>query len=1094
MRTSHKGLLTIFLALVVQLSFAQEKTVTGTVTDQSSLPLPGVNILVQGTTNGTQTDFDGNYSISADEGDTLLFTYIGQADKAETVGASNTVNVQMVEDAQALDEVVVTALGISREKQALGYATTQVSGDEVNTARETNFVNSLSGKVAGLDVKKSSSLGGSSNIILRGYTSLTGNNQPLFVVDGTPIGNSSNATNSNVLADDDQTTGRGGYDYGNAAMDINPEDIESINVLKGAAASNLYGSRAANGVIIITTKTGQRSKGLGVTINSGVTMANYDPDTFPKYQNQYGAGYGPFYGSGPGGYFSGLDVDGDGVDDLTTPFTEDASQGGAFDPNLLVYQWDAFYPESPTYLQATPWLPRANGPEHVFRTGVTFNNSVSVSAGSETGSFRLGYTNLDQSGIVPNSNIQRHTIDFNGSQQLSEKLTAGVKATFTKTDGRGRYGTGYDSRNIVQSFRQWNQINVDYKQQEEAYAATGRNVTWNYAGNPLTPEGQQAIFFDNPYWTLYENYQSDTRNRLFGNINLNYDAANWLSITARASLDTYSDLQEERLAITSNGVSEYERFNSTSNELNYDLLFNYDFDLTEKLTLDGVLGATARQNSIESVRTSTSGGLVVPRLYSLSNSVNLLEPSSEYLGKLKQYGFFANASFAYDGFLYLDLSGRYDISSTLPNANNGFFYPAVSTSLVFSKLLDFDWLSLGKFRANYAQVGNSTQPYRVFDSYFSPTNFSVPLFSVASQKSNDNLVNELSDSFEIGLEMSFLNKRLGFDLSYYKTNTVDQIFPVTVSRATGFTSRVINSGEVQNNGVEVALFASPVRTEDFEWRINATWARNVSEVVSLFTNETTGEIVDNVQLGSFQGGISINATVGEPYGSIWGSNFTYLRDGEGNITNSSPVINPETGKYVRDATPQPIGDINPDWKGGVNNTLTYKNLSFSFLIDVQKGGDVFSLDTWYGYATGVYDVTAGFNELGNLVRDPVETGGGILLDGINPDGTKNNTRSLVDFENALGYRSAPNALHVYDASYVKLREMTFSYKLPSKLFKNIPINNMTFSLTGRNLWIISKNMPYTDPEAGLSAGNLQGYQSSPYPTAKEYGFNVRFDF
>ncbi|KKN59675.1 hypothetical protein LCGC14_0539390 [marine sediment metagenome] len=1087
MRARHKGLLTLLLALIVQFTFAQEMTVSGTVTDQNDLPLPGVNIVVQGTTNGTQTDFDGNYSISASEGDALLFTYIGQADKAVTVGASGTINVQMTEDAQALDEVVVTALGISKEKQALGYATTQVEGDQVNTAKETNFINSLSGKVAGLDIKKSSSLGGSSNIILRGYTSLTGNNQPLFVVDGTPIGNNAAITTN-------QDTGRGGYDYGNAAMDINPEDIKSVNVLKGAAASNLYGSRAANGVIIITTKKGSKSKGLGITINSGVTMAQYDPSTFPTYQNQYGAGYGPFYGNGPGGFFSGLDVDGDGVDDLTTPFTEDASQGAPFDPNLLVYQWDAFYPESPNYLTPTPWVARQNGPEYIFNTGVTLNNSVSVSAGSETGSFRVGFTKLDQTGIVPNSKIERNSFDFNGSQELSEKLTAGVKATFTKTDGKGRYGTGYDGRNIMQQFRQWNQINVDYKAQEEAYLNTGRNISWNYGGNPLTPEGQAAIFFDNPYFTRYENFQTDTRNRLFGNLNLNYDATDWLSITGRASVDTYSELQEERLAITSVGVPFYDRTNRTYTELNYDLLFNYDFDLSEKITLDGVIGATARQNRVERVNAQTSGGLVVPNLYSLSNSVNLLPPPTEDLFKLKQYGFFANASFAYDGFLYLDLSGRYDISSTLPNSSNGFFYPAVSTSLVFSKLLDIDWLSLGKFRANYAQVGNSTDPYRVLDAYFSPTNFSVPLFSVAGRKSNENLVNELSDSFEIGLEMSFADKRAGFDLSYYKTNTVDQIFPVTVSRATGFDSRVINSGEVQNDGIEAQVYLSPIRTEDFEWRINATWAKNKSEVISLFTNETTGESVDNVQLGSFQGGVSVNATVGEPYGSIWGSNFTYLRDADGNITNPNPIIDADTGKYVRDATPQPIGDINPEWKGGLSNTLTYKNLSFSFLIDVQKGGDIFSLDTWYGYATGVYDVTAGFNELGNLVRDPVENGGGILLDGINADGSPNTTRSLVDFENALGYRSAPNALHVYDASYVKLREMTFSYKLPTKLLQNIPINNLTFSLTGRNLWIIDKNMPYSDPEAGLSAGNLQGYQSSPYPTAREYGFNIRFDF
>ena len=1082
MRAKQKGLLTLFLALIVQISFAQDKSITGAVSDQDGLPLPGVNIVVQGTTNGTQTDFDGNYAIQASEGQTLVFSYIGYKNETRPVGASNTVNLQMTEDAQALDEVVVTALGIKREKQALGYATTEVKGDQVNTAKETNFMNSLSGKVAGLDIKKSSSLGGSSNVILRGYSSITGNNQPLFVVDGTPIGNNSNADNADTdLTASNQTSGRGGYDYGNAAMDINPEDIESVNVLKGAAASNLYGSRAANGVIIITTKKGKKGQGLGVTVNSGVSFAKYDKDTFPTFQNSYGAGYGPYY-NGPGGYFFEQDIDGDGVDDLTTPFTEDASFGAPFNPNTLVYQWDAFYPESPNYLQATPYVAAANGPESVFNTGVTLNNSVSVSAGSETGSFRLGYTNLDQSGIVPNSSIKRNTVDFNGTQELSEKLKAGVKVTYTKTDGNGRYGTGYDANNIIQSFRQWHQRNVDYKAQEEAYLATGRNITWNYAGDPLTLDGVKPIYFDNPFWTRYENYQSDTRNRIFGNVNLTYDAADWLSITGRTSLDTYSEIREERTAVGSvNSPSKYSRFNQSFTELNYDLLLNYNFDLSEKLALDGVVGATARQSETEWVNASTSGGLVVPKLYSLSNSTNLLPPATEYLGKLKQYGFFANASFNYDRLIYLDLSGRYDISSTLPDDNNGFFYPAISTSFVFSKLVDADWLSFGKLRANYAEVGNSTVPQRVYNSYFSPTNFSVPLFSVAGQNNNRNLVNELTKSYEVGLEMSFANKRAGLDVSYYKTNTTDQIFPVQVSRATGYSSKVVNSGDIENKGVEVALYVTPVKTDNFDWTINGTWAKNQSEVISLF------EGVDNLEMSSYQGGVTINATVGQPYGSLWGGNFTFL--------NGERVIDPDNGRYVVDATPQPIGDINPDWKGGITNSLRYKNLSMSFLIDIQKGGDFFSLDTWYGYATGVYDVTAGANELGNPKRDPIADGGGILLEGVNPDGSANTTRtSMETYANALGYVRAPQALHIYDASYVKLREVTFSYKLPSEMLKNMPINNITFSLVGRNLWIIDKNAPYTDPEAGLSSGNSQGYQSSPYPTSKEYGFNVRFDF
>lgn len=1072
MRSKFIIVFTLLTVFVLQSSFAQERTITGNVADQDGTPLPGVSIVVKGTTKGTQTDFDGNYTIEANAGDILVFTYIGQRKEERSIGASDRINVQMQEDTTELEGIVVTALGISREKKSLGYATTEVGGDAVNTAKETNFINSLSGKVAGLNVKKSNTLGGSSNIILRGYSSITGDNQPLFVVDGTPISNSN--TNSG-----NQRTGRGGYDYGNAAMDINPEDIESINILKGAAASNLYGSRAANGVIIITTKRGARRSGIGVTVNSGVTFAQYDKDTFPKYQNEYGAGYGPYYGST--GYFFDQDIDGDGIDDLTTPFTEDASFGAAFDPNLLVYQWDAFYPESPTYLTPTPWVAAERGPEHIFTTGVTLNTSVSVSAGSDGGSFRLGYSNLDQTGIYPNSRLKRHSVDFNGVQQFSDKLSAGVKTTYTKTDGRGRNGTGYDANNLMQSFRQWHERNVDLGDQESAYFATRRNITWNYGGDPLTEEGLHPIFFDNPYWVLYENYETDTRDRLFGNVYLTYNLADGLSLTGRTSVDTYAELQEERTAVGSVNLPQYSRFNRSFLELNYDLLLNYNYNLSETVTLSGVLGATARQQRIESINAVTNGGLVVPRLYSLTNSVDLLAPPGEYLGKLKQYGFFGSASFGYNNFLYLDLSGRYDISSTLPSDNNGYFYPAISGSLVFSSLVDADWLSFGKIRANYAQVGNSTTPYNVFDTYASPVNFTVPLFSVNGQKNNGDLVNELSKSWELGLEMSFAQRRIGFDVAYYNTQTTDQIFPVAVSRATGYTTKVVNSGRIDNKGIEAVLFFTPVKTDMIEWTVNTTWAKNESEVISLFDG------VDNLQMASLQGGITINATIGQPYGSIWGTNFTYL--------NGQRVINETNGRYVVDATPQPIGDINPDWQGGITNILRYGNLSFSFLIDIQKGGDVFSLDTWYGYGTGIYDITAGTNELGNPRRDPVDMGGGILLEGVNPDGSPNTTRTAMDYyANALGWTRAPNALHVYDASYVKLREVVLSYNLPKKLIAALPFQNIALSAIGRNLWIIDKNMPYSDPEAGLSAGNIQGYQSGAHPAQREYGFNLRFEF
>lgn len=1073
MKTKFSRFLTLLLAFVVQMTFAQqEQTVRGTITDENGLPLPGVNIIVKGTTTGVQSDFDGNYSIEAAQGDVLVFSFVGLETAEYTVANNDVIDVVLAPDAAQLEEVVVTALGISREKRSLGYATEEVAGAEVNTAKETNFINSLSGKVSGLNVKKSSTLGGSSNIIIRGYTSLTGNNQPLFVVDGVPISNQ----NTNAGG---QSTGRGGYDYGNAAMDINPDDISSVNVLKGAAASALYGSRAANGVIIITTKKGAKNKGIGVTVSSGVTFSNYDPDTFVEYQKEYGAGYGAFYGST--GYFDDADVDGDGVLDLVVPFTEDASFGGRFDPNLMVFQWDAFYPESPNYLQATPWVAAENGPESIFRTGAAYNNSVALSGGTDLSTYRLGYTLYDQDGILPNSNIRRNTLDFTGTHDFTEKLTATVNATYTRTDGKGRYGTGYSGTNIFQSMRQWNQANVDFEAQKDAYFSTRRNITWNYtnalAGN-FAP-----IYTDNPYWQLHENYQTDERDRLYGNFQLDYDFTEWFNLVGRVSMDSYTDLREERTNVGSNGVSGYNRYDGQYSEINYDLLANFDFDLTEDLSLAAILGATARRLDQRQMRASTTGGLVIPRLFALSNSQNLLVPPAEAVTELHTNGYFASASFGYKNFLFVDATGRIDESSSLPEDNNMYFYPSLSTSFVFSSLIDSNVISFGKIRANYAEVGNSAPPLSVFDTYDSPTNFITPLYSVPSTANNPELKNETTISYEVGLEMEFFDRRLGFDVAAYKTNSVDQLMPVTITSATGYSGRWVNAGEIENKGLEVSLHASPIKTEDFEWRINGNWYKNESEVISLFGDQ------QNLQMASLQGGVTINATVGEPYGTIWGTNFTYLEDGSG------PVINQTNGRFVRDNTPQVIGDINPDWNAGVSNTLSYKNLAFSFLVDFQKGGDVFSLDTWYSYATGVPAVTAGLNELGNPVRDPISEGGGLLLEGVTPEGGENQVRTQMEnYANAIGYGYAPNAYHVYDASFVKLREVTLTYSLPKTFVDNLPFTDISMSVIGRNLWIIDKNIPYSDPEAGLSSGNIQGYQSGAIPSTKDYGFNVRLQF
>lgn len=1074
MKQNVNWIFLFLFALISHVGFAQSQEVTGTVVDNSGLPLPGVNVIEDGTSNGTQTNFDGNFSIEVGQEAVLVFSYLGMKEQRVTVGSQSSIQVTLKNDTGQLDEVVVTALGIKREKKSLGYATQELGGDEVSDVATQNFTNALSGKVAGLQVKSSGTMGGSTNVVIRGSASLTGSNQALFVIDGTPIINQ----NSNTSG---QRSGQGGYDYGNAASDINPDDIKSINVLRGAAASALYGERAANGVIIIETKKGSKNKGLGVSVRSSVMFSNADKSTLPKYQQKYGAGYGPYYQS-EDGYFNLSDINGDGVLDETTPFTEDASFGAAFDPDRMIYQWNSIYPGLDTYQQATPWTAGENTPNEIWETGYTMINSVSLDGGTDKSTYRVGFTSLDQEGSLPNSKIQRNNIKFSGSHDLSDKLRVASNINFIKTDGKGRYGTGYDDLNVMQSFRQWYQMNVGLHEQRDAYFNTGRNITWNSNGpNNLTP-----IYFDNPYFTRYENYQTDTRNRYFGNINLNYEINDVFSVLGRFTFDTYSELQEERKNVGSVGVSSYSRFDNRVAEYNYDLILNFNKDLNDDLNLDGNIGFNLRRNEQTFIRASTNGGLNAASFYALSNSKDPLQPPLEYEADQMVDGLFARGSLGYKNTYYLEATMRRDRSSTLPKADNTYFYPSISTSVLLSNIIEKDWLSFAKFRANYAQVGSATDPYDVFNTYVISTPFNGQgIASLNSTLNNLELKSETSKSFEVGLEASFLDNRLNLDFSYYRTRTEDQITPVPVSNATGYTRKLLNAGEIENKGIEVLLSATPLELDAFSWNVSVNWSKNRNEVISL----TDG--IDNLQLASLQGGISINAAPGEPYGTIRGTDYVYDASGSKTVNSSGYYETTSSNNNI-------IGNIQPDWNAGITNTFTYKNFRFSFLIDIQEGGDIFSLDTWYGFATGVYDRTAGINDLGNEMRAPLTGGadsGGIILPGVNADGSQNQTRVPFDtYANPYGYARDANRGHVYDASYVKLRELNLTYNFGEKVLEKLPFNGASLSFIGRNLWIINKNMPYSDPEAGLSSGNIQGYQSGAYPAMKQYGLNLKFNF
>lgn len=1083
MKAKYNLILALLLMLITQISFAQEQPVSGVVSDQSGAPIPGVNVLVKGTSNSTQTDLDGKFKISASKSQTLVFSFLGMKTK-EVLASTSSLNVTLTDDSVELQSVVVTALGITREKKSLGYATQEVKAADLKSGTANgNFLNDLSGKVAGVSVRRNNNFGGSTNLVSRGIKSLTGNNQMLIVIDGVPINNSN--TNSTS-----QRNGRGTtFDYGNAAADINPEDIESVNVLKGAAASALYGYQAGNGVLMITTKKGKSTKGMGVTFSTEAVTGSIDKSTFIKYQDKYGAGYGLYYGPNEDSYFNEADINGDGVVDFLVPFTEDASYGAPFD-NSMVYQWDAFTPYSPNFGKKTAWKNADNGPITFFQAPVSLNNTISLEGSDAKSSYLVTISNLFQSGLMPNSEIKKNNISTKFTHQFTDKLTATVFANYIQQNTVGRNSTGYND-NIMSNFRQWWQTNVDVKSLQEVYNNSGgQNVTWNIK----SPTNSTPAYWDNPYFQRNKNYQNDGRSRFVGYSKLDYKINNWLSSTFRASTDTYSEIQEERRTVGSiaaefginrlDETSGYQRFNRNYSENNFDLLFNFKKNINDDISFNGLVGGTINRINVNTILASTQGGLVIPGIYSLQNSNIAVRPiDAESRQGINSY--YGQVSFGYKNLVYLDGTVRRDAYSTLPKSDNAVVYPSVSSSFIFSNLLkNYTWLSYGKLRANFAQVGNGAPGQALNDTYakYDPYD-TANLYATPTVKNNPDLKPTITSNYELGLEMSFLDRKIGVDLGVYRSLSTDQIFQVPFSTATGYSSKFINAGSIENKGIELQLNGSIISTKDLKWDIYVNWATNKNEVVSL------KEGIENLQLGSFQGGVTINAAVGQPYGLIRGTDFTYL--------NGQRVVG-ANGRYaINSNSNNVIGDINPDWTGGVRNKVTYKDISLSFLIDMQKGGDIFSLDRSYGLATGLYDETAGLNDLGNPIRNSIADGGGVILPGVQADGSQNTVRtpSPQFYGNVDGYRRKPNKAFVYDASYVKLREVAITYNFPSELSKKLLVQDMKFSIVGTNLWIIDKNLPDADPESGLGSGNLSsGYSVGSLPTTRNIGCNLTIKF
>lgn len=1085
----HKILRSALLVAVVCIfgataALAQSGTIQGTVTDgQTSEVLPGVNVYIQSLNKGAATTSGGMFTIEDVPYGTyeVRFSFIGYQELTRSVTVDQetiTLDVSLTSAERELGEIVVTAYGIEQSMNELPYSAQKVDGDVIAESRSDNFITSLNGRVAGLKVSQSNGMGGSTNIVMRGYKSISGNNQVLFVVDGVPYSNEEFNTNR-------VEEGFSGYDYGTTGVDINPDNIKSVNVMKGPAAAALYGSRASNGAVVIQTKTGQKgNRPVQVTLNSSVGINRVDPTTFVDHQMEYGAGYygqeGYIYESFGLGGFGRRDVDGDGTPDKIGNYYDDASFGPKFDSNTMVYQWDAFVEGSPNFGEPTPWVAAENTPIDFFETGTNFTNSIQIDGGFEDGFYSFGYNQNNTTGVMPNSKLDKNKLNFSAGYDVSNKLQVSGSIQYTRTDGTARPATGYST--TLSLFRQWWATNVDVQQQRKAYFRNRTNETWNWAQGEA---GEAPIYWNNIYWDRYENFETDQRDRYFGNVEANYDLLDWLSLTGRVSLDSYNQQIEERINVTSIEIPNYTQRNQSFSEFNYDLLANYNKQLTEKIGINGVAGINIRRYHKLGITAETNGGLVVPGLYSLDNSINQIQYPNETDEKLGVNGIFASFNLDYNDFVYVELTGRRDKSSSLPEGENIYYYPSASAGFIFSEFINADWLSFGKLRGSWAEVGNTAPPYSIEDTFERPANFgSAGLYTLPNTKNNPNLKPERTKSWEVGIQMGLFNDRVTYDVNYYDQNTINQILATEVSRATGYAFKFVNAGNVENRGFEVTLTGRPVVSQDFTWTVQANWSRNINKVKALAPG------IDNYQLASPQGDVTISAALGQPYGAIRGGDYVYNDEGR-------RLIDPATGFYQNTSTSNNIiGNMNPDWTGGISNRMNYKSWSLNVLVDVRWGGDIFSLDQYYGQGTGQYPITAGLNDLGNPKRDPVSEGGGVILEGVLPDGSENDVRAEAgSVLGAYGWVTNPSAHFIYDGSYVKLREVGLTYNLPQNLIEKIgPIRGASVSAIGRNLWIIHKNLPHADPEQGIVAGNVQGYQGAVHPATRNMTFNLKLEF
>ncbi|NGP88364.1 SusC/RagA family TonB-linked outer membrane protein [Aliifodinibius halophilus] len=1018
-------------------AIAQSSTVSGTVlsADDES-PLPGVNIVEVGTQRGTTSDTQGEFSLEVSSADaSLRLTFVGFASKTIDLNGRSEVTVTLEPKTEALDDVVVTALGLERQSKSLGYSVSEVSSDELVTGTETNTANLLQGTVAGVNVSPTSGgPGSSSRITIRGASSLDGNNQPLYVVDGIPIDNSNFGSAGKW----------GGFDGGDGISSINSEDIENISVLKGASAAALYGARARDGVIVITTKSGNGiDRGPVLNVSSTFTW-NDALVGFADYQDKYGQG-----------------SQGQKPQNQTEALATGLSSWGAPLDGSSVVQFDG---------QKRAYKNHGDQLENFYRAGVSSKNSLSLSGGDQNSTYYFSTTYFNSESIVPNSGLERLSLTLRGSQKIG-KFKADVKANYvdestnnrpwlSDSPGNANFAVGILPPNVSLDALQNNYMDEDGMEQ------TPSNSPW----------------INNPYWVVNQYDTDDNKGRIIGHVDLSYEIADWLSLNGRTGLDRYT---LRRSSFTPWGTTYRPGGDMTEEEFRVlesttDLILKLDRQLTSAISLNATVGGAVSYRKNETVGSSGSD-FKVPNLKTISNMSNV---SPIYAFSEKQVNsVYGSLSTSYNDYLFLTVTGRNDWYSTLPANDNALLYPSISTSFVFTEAFSGvmpDWMSFGKLRASWAEVGSDTDPYSLFLNYkllnlthqgqsaASVGNISVPLSTLKPTSTKE---------LEFGVDLRFFDDRLGIDATWYDRQTTDQILSTTVSKTTGYDERFINAGQLDNSGFELLLTVVPVNTDNLLWETKLNYAQNNSEVVALAGEQESLKLAESRTTTA-----TIQATIGEEYGTIRG--FKYKRDEDGNIIHKDGLPVPSDEQTV-------LGKGTPDWTLGWSNSVSYKSWSLNALVGVHWGGELFSGTNSYAYGAGLHKNT--LEGRAECDADGVPYSDCFVAEGVTANGSKNQTA----VEPGVYYSHIEDEIaeeFVYDANFVKLRQLQLSYQLPQSLIAKIPVRSATVSLTGRNLLYFYNSVPNVDPEAAINRGNAQGLELAGVPSARSFGLNIDIGF